>query len=178
MTISSGLTSIAEAGIATKAFHGLTFINILAGTFIRNVPNNHSENDRMGLTKKWCRAAVIVTLGAAFASASYPSALRAETATFDLMHFSCWKIRRQEDRLELDRLTSDGPVTTAYFCEGRSCVNREMIETEDGTTSEVFRHIYFPRYRSEYISTWAMWRLGSEEPSVQRSSVYQLVQCE
>jgi hypothetical protein len=57
-------------------------------------------------------------------------------------------------------------------------MNRELIEANDGTITEVFRHIYFPRNPSEYVSSWAMWRAGSEEPAIQRSSIYQLVQCE
>lgn len=83
----------------------------------------------------------------ALAFGTFTSPAPAQQADFDLADFECWKIRRDGHRWELDRLTSDGPVPTAFTCEGRSCVNRELIQAEDGTVTEVFRHIYFPRGR-------------------------------
>lgn len=106
-----------------------------------------------------------------------PAALSAQDTPVDFAHFDCWKVRRTDDRLELDRLTSAGPVATVFNCSGRSCVNRAQIEAKDGTISEVFRYIYFPRDRNEYVSSWAMWRQGEDTPVIQRSTVYQLVQC-
>ena len=107
-----------------------------------------------------------------------PAMLRAEEARFDFENFDCWKIRRSGDTLELDRLTSAGPVPTTYSCSGRSCVSRELLEAKDGSVSEVYRHIYIPRDKTEYVSTWAMWRAGSDAPEAHSSTVYQLVQCE
>ena len=109
---------------------------------------------------------------------SIPQALVAQDAAFDLKSFSCWKIRRSGDELELDRLTSEGPVPTTFQCNGRSCVNREFIQAKDGSVSEIYRHIYFPRDRSEYVSTWAMWKENAEAPAIHRSTVYQLIECE
>ena len=109
---------------------------------------------------------------------SAPQDVIAQDAEFDLKNFSCWKIRRSGDELELDRLTSEGPVPTAYQCTGRSCVNREFIEAKDGTVSEIYRHIYFPRDRSEYVSTWAMWKENAKAPAIHRPTVYQLIECD
>ncbi|WP_177208451.1 hypothetical protein [Tropicimonas isoalkanivorans] len=51
------------------------------------------------------------------------------------------------------------------------------IAAADGTTSEAFRYVYFPRYRQEYVSSWAMWRDGGDAPAIHRTTVYQLVGC-
>lgn len=117
---------------------------------------------------------------AAFLAAllAVPAALSAQDKPVDFAHFDCWKVRRDGDRLELDRLTSEGPVATVFACSGRSCVNRGQIEAKDGTVSEVFRYIYFPRDRNEYVSSWAIWRQGEDTPAIQRSTVYQLVRCQ
>ena len=115
---------------------------------------------------------------AALALAAFlASPVVADTPAFDINHFDCGIIRRDLDRLELDRTTSDGPVTTVFDCFQRSCVNRMTITAADGTTSEVFRYVYLPRYRQEYVSSWAMWREGSDAPAIHRTKVYQFVDC-
>ena len=134
-------------------------------------------NTGPGGTSGVLSAALICAGAALFGGAVFPPASAAQEAAFDLTSFDCWKIRRDGDVLELDRLTSDGPVATVFSCNGRSCVNRAFIEAKDGTISEVFRHIYLPRDRMEYVSVWAMWRAGSDEATIHRSNVYQLVDC-
>ena len=105
------------------------------------------------------------------------TAVAAEDMAVDLKKFDCGVVRKNGESLELDRRTTAGPVTTRFFCTGRSCLNREQIEAADGSTSEVFRHIYLPRDRNEYVSTWAMYKAGEDAPSVHRSKVYPFVNC-
>ena len=134
-------------------------------------------NTGLGGMPRILHAVLIYASAAIFGGAVFPPASAAQEAAFDLTSFDCWKIRRDGDVLELDRLTSDGPVATVFSCNGRSCVNRAFIEAKDGTVSEVFRHIYLPRDRMEYVSVWAMWRAGADRAAIHRSNVYQLVDC-
>lgn len=112
-----------------------------------------------------------------FAAVLLASSAAAEAMSVDINQFDCGVIRKDGDVLELDRRTTAGPVTTWFSCTGRSCLNRERIAAADGSTSEVFRHIYLPRGRSEYVSTWALYKQDKQAPSIHRSKVYPFVDC-
>ena len=109
---------------------------------------------------------------------AWPGTLNAQQSEFDPLSFDCMGIRREGGLLELlEGLGSPSFTLTKFSCIARSCVHHDRIAGEDGTDSELFRHIYLLEGDREYISTLTVWGPDSVTPEMHRSRTYTLHNC-
>ena len=97
---------------------------------------------------------------------------------FTYYDFSCPKIgiERHKDMLTTRIVRGGKTVFVKYVCEMRGCFNLERFSNAKGAGLQ-FRHIYFPRGRTEFIVTTAVWMGDEETPTVKDSHVVPLVTC-
>jgi len=82
-------------------------------------------------------------------------------------------IERHKDSLTTTVKRSGETLVVKYVCDVRSCFNLQRLS--NGGLQ--FRHIYFPRGRTEFIYSTAIWFADEETPKVTDSRVVPLVTC-
>ncbi len=98
--------------------------------------------------------------------------------TFSYFDFKCPKVgvERSKDVLTATFNQGGEAVAVKYVCDGRSCFNLQGLgENENGRLR--IRHIYFPRGRTEFVYSTAIWSGTDDVPAYMQSRVVPLVSC-
>lgn len=117
-----------------------------------------------------------LVIAAAFLGGSKAPLAQSEFNYFD---FNCPKVgvERTKESLIATIRQGDEALVVNYACDGRSCFNVQR-PAEGSSGGLTVRHIYFPRGRTEFIYSTAIWFGEEDAPKVMESRVVPLVSCE
>ena len=128
------------------------------------------------MTGKLKAALAGFVIAAAFVGGTEASLADSEFNYFD---FKCPSIGVERTKDSLVAMIKQGgeALVVKYACDGRSCFNLQRPSESKSGELRV-RHIYFPRGRTEFIYSIAVWLGENDAPMVMESRVVPLVGCQ